>query len=151
MPLKKRNFLTRSIRRRNFTVLLNNDSEESFFSFMINFTKMKHFKPFFKRFFFYFYLLPYFMFLKDFFLNTLNKLNSKIKKKIFFLGLNQKNFNINDVFFLIELFLRRKFRPNFVLHRIIKVFNFCMRRQKVTGFKILLAGRFSRRDRATFL
>ena len=67
------------------------------------------------------------------------------------MGLNQKTFNINDVLDLIEILLRYKFKANFILYKIIKILKFYKRKQKLKGFKFLLAGRFSRRDRATFL
>ena len=149
---KKKNYLINNFKRNRISLLYRFDEEEEDnFSFILTHEFSKYYKFFFKKIFFFFFFLPQLMFLKDFLINTLNKVDSISMKKIFFLGLNQKTFNINDVLNLIEILLRLKLKANFILYRIIKILKFYKKKQKLKGFKFLLAGRFSRRDRATFL
>lgn len=150
---KKKNYLINNFKRNHISLLyrFDEEEEEDNFSFILTHEFSKYYKFFFKKIFFFFFFLPQLMFLKDFLINTLNKVDSISMKKIFFLGLNQKTFNINDVLNLIEILLRLKLKANFILYRIIKILKFYKKKQKLKGFKFLLAGRFSRRDRATFL
>ena len=148
--IKKKNFLVKAIKNKK-AFILKNTIEKNLVTFILHFELNNNYKHIFKKIFFFFFFIPQFVFLKDFFVNTLNKINPLIEKKIFFLGLNQKNFNINDVLNLIELLLHYRFRPSFVLYKVIKILRFYKKNQKLHGFKFLLAGRFSRRDRATFL
>jgi hypothetical protein len=96
--------------------------------------------------------MPHFVFLKNVFSMIVQRIfPGSPKSKTFFFGMNRKNFNANDVLNLAEALLRAKNRPTFVFYRLIRILNYYKRRQKLKGFKVLLAGRFSRRDRATFL
>lgn len=147
---EKKNFFGRALDKNKISFSEWSD-DDNFYTLVFNNPTTKYLKTLFKKFIFFFFFIPQFIFLKDFLINSLNKINSLSIKKIYFMGLNQRNFNVKDLLSLIELLLRHKTRTNFILHKVIKILRFVLRRQKLKGFKILLAGRFTRRDRAIFL
>lgn len=107
----------------------------------------------FKKLFYFFYFLPVFQFLKVFFSISIRKIiPSHPRVRSFFYGLNKKNFNILDILDLVDLYLkRRRLSTIKTLYTLLKILKRLSRRQKLTGFKFLLAGRFTRRDRATYV
>lgn len=106
-----------------------------------------------KKLFYFFYFLPIFHFLKFFLSNSIRKIiPSHPEVRSLFYGLNKKNFNILDILDLVDLYLkRRRLSTTKTLYTLLKVLKKLSRRQKLTGFKFLLAGRFTRRDRATYV
>jgi hypothetical protein len=59
--------------------------------------------------------------------------------------------NILD--FVVNVFKRRRriTKINRIFYRILRILRFFKAKYKLRGFKLLLAGRFLRRDRATFI
>lgn len=107
---------------------------------------------FFKKIIYFFYLLPHLIFLKSFLNMTLQKVTlSTTDSKIFFFGANQKTFNIKDILDFAESLLRKRFSTVFVFYKLIRILSVYKMLQKLSGFKVLLTGRFTRRDRATFV
>jgi hypothetical protein len=53
--------------------------------------------------------------------------------------------------FVAFLLSQKDYSPIKTLYTVIRILNKLKKRQDLRGYKFLLAGRFSRRDRATFL
>ena len=109
-----------------------------------------------KKFFVYFCLVPLLIKLKIFIKNSLAATSNRAGNfEIYFLGqAHMFSVTASSLVDYVSHILRRSghmWKINKLLYRILKVFNVFRVRYGWRGFKFLLAGRFTRRDRATFI
>lgn len=83
------------------------------------------------------------------------RLQNKRIIEIYFLNASKPVFlDASSILDFIANFLKRRRRItkiNKLFYRIIRILRFFRARYKLRGFKLLLAGRFLRRDRATYI
>lgn len=101
----------------------------------------------------YFLILPYLLYMKELVTKAIHsKLSRCAMVKVLFLGLNQRSFNANMIInFIVRRLQYRQFRISRLIYDILRILKRLVRARKVEGYKFLLAGRFSRRDRATYI
>jgi len=72
--------------------------------------------------------------------------------KIFFFSLNQRSISASAVIdFIAKKLQQRHFRISRLIYDAIRILRRLIKIQKLGGYKLLMAGRFSRRDRATYI
>lgn len=105
--------------------------------------------------FIYFRILPFLLELKYLVTKVIANFLPQMQCRIFLLNVSVKNV-ITAAYVLeyVERFLRRYRRSLRVkkhFHRLIKFLLFLQKKFKIKGFKFLIAGRFARRDRVTYI
>ena len=100
-------------------------------------------------------LLPLLMDMKRLLKELFVRLQNKRIIEIYFLNASKPVFlDASSILDFIANFLKRRRRItkiNKLFYRIIRILRFFRARYKLRGFKLLLAGRFLRRDRATYI
>ena len=114
------------------------------------------FDPFFRTLFLYFKVLPFLLEIKQICVRAVRlAFTNAAFVQAYFLNMSKHNFvNPGTILEFVENFLRRRRRVtkiNKLFYRIIKILRFFKAKYRLRGFKFLLAGRFLRRDRATFI
>lgn len=100
-------------------------------------------------------LIPLLMYMKGFIRELLVRLENKRLVEVYFLNASKSVFlEASSILDFIMNFLKRRRRItkiNKLFYRIIRILRFFRARYRLRGFKLLLAGRFLRRDRATYI
>lgn len=100
-------------------------------------------------------LIPLLMYMKGFVRELLVRLENKRLVEVYFLNATKSVFlEASSILDFIMNFLKRRRRVtkiNKLFYRIIRILRFFRARYRLRGFKLLLAGRFLRRDRATYI
>lgn len=101
----------------------------------------------------YFLVLPYLIYVKNTIIKTIfSKIVRPAGVKVFFLGVHQRSVNANMVIdFLVRRLEYRYYRISRLIYDALRILRRLVKTQKIAGYRFLLAGRFSRRDRATFI
>jgi len=103
----------------------------------------------------YFKIVPFLVALKHFLVETYVKLPNLKIRNVYFLNASKSAAISSKVMLeFIERFLRRRRRVtkiNKLFYKIMKILRFFKAKFRLKGFKFLLAGRFLRRDRATYV
>jgi ribosomal protein S3 len=80
---------------------------------------------------------------------------SVYEREVYLMNMSKPNaIDAGVILHFVEVFLRRRRRVtkiNKLFYRLIKILRFFRGKYRLRGFKFLLAGRFLRRDRATFI
>ena len=80
------------------------------------------------------------------------KINHPSNVKVFFFGVNQRSINATLLIdFISRKLEERHFRISRLLYDALRILRRLVKTQKFAGYKLLMAGRFSRRDRATYI
>lgn len=91
---------------------------------------------------------PIFLFVKNFLSSFVNKFFYKVK--FTFIFCSEKFISANLVKNFILSKISHKFRINKITFMVLRLLDVFHKKNIIKGFRILLAGRFSRKDRATF-
>lgn len=92
--------------------------------------------------------LPFFLFIKNLLSFFVNKFFDRIS--FTFIFCSQKFISANLVKNFILAKMSYQFKVNKIAFSVLRLLNFFFRKNIIKGFRVLLAGRFSRKDRATF-
>lgn len=117
--------------------------------------RIRRLQLFYKSFFYVWKIFPLLVLIKRFIKRLFNKLMNKRSVEIYLANASKRvaldASNILD--FVVNVFKRRRriTKINRIFYRILRILRFFKAKYKLRGFKLLLAGRFLRRDRATFI
>lgn len=106
--------------------------------------------------FIYFQLLPFLIEIKELLIKSLKKAPNQGLVKVFLLNTSKvRSVNAKEILEFINSFLTRKKlkirKIRKLFYKILKYVKFMLGKQRCLGFKFVLAGRFTRRDRVTFI
>lgn len=103
----------------------------------------------------YFKIVPFLVALKHFLIEIYVKLPNLTVRNVYFLNSSKATaVNAKVMLEFVERFLRRRRRVtkiNKLFYKIMKILRFFKAKFQLKGFKFMLAGRFLRRDRATYV
>lgn len=119
----------------------------------LNLIKPKKTLYLFRHFVYFFSFYPLFIFLKTFLQFNFKKAFTSIKLfRLYFLGLNYVTENPFDIQKIVyEMLSTKNYSTTKTLYSIVKILSYYQHTAGLRGFKVLLTGRFSRRDRALYL
>jgi hypothetical protein len=81
-----------------------------------------------------------------------SKVGPSSRVNVLFFGMNQRCINASLIIeFIIRKLQQRHSRIGRLLYDALRILNRLVRAQNLGGYKLLMAGRFSRRDRATYV
>lgn len=110
--------------------------------------KLKFKLSFYNNFIYIYRKLPVYIFVKNFLSSFVNKFFNKIKIAFVFCSESFISANLIKDFVLVKMI--QKFKLGKISFIILRLLGDLCRKNVIKGFRILLAGRFSRKDRATF-
>lgn len=155
-PASRRVFMTRTrfVKKRLYSKIISKKYQTHLLVNRINplLTPHRHSRVS-KKLWIYFILLPYLLYIKRLLIRVLfSKLAHCVKVGVFFLGVNQRSLNASVIIdFIVQRLQKRQLRISRLLYDALRVLKRLVRAQSLTGYKLLIAGRFSRRDRATYV
>lgn len=110
--------------------------------------KLKFKLSFYNNFIYIYRKFPIYIFVKNFLSSFINKFFDKIKLTFVFCSENFISANLIRDFILVKMV--QKFKLGKISFIVLRLLGDLCRRNIIKGFRILLAGRFTRKDRATF-
>ena len=110
--------------------------------------KLKFKLSFYNNFIYIYRKLPIYIFVKNFLSSFVNKFFDKIKIAFIFCSESFISANLIKDFILVKMV--QKFKLGKISFIVLRLLGDLCRRNVIKGFRVLLAGRFSRKDRATF-
>lgn len=117
--------------------------------------KLKPYRVIFRLFLLYYKFVPFFVELKKFMIRALSNHHNLGKIDVYILNVSKlKVVSAKILLLYVVKFLKRRRRVTKIVklfYKIMRILNFFKKKFMLRGFKLLLAGRFLRRDRATFI